>query len=338
VMIAIICNRIAFSLRSLSIAAIIILAFNPEYVMHPSFQLSFVAVLALIGGFEFYMRNRKLIGDAKGIWGKLKMGFCSNIYSTLVASSSTIPLVLYHFYIMSNYTILANIFVVPLITLIIIPLGVLAVILTPLNLDYYVLLLMGKFIDVIIYISGLFANIKGAVWYFGYISAESVVVYMIGLFWVMLWESRIRLYGFVIIVIAFGMMCYSPKPDVIFDPHVGFIAVKNKDGKLEIIGDRISKFHQTYLNNWYGQKDSIYLKDVIANNDYFINTSSGKKIAILFKEENCDADMILNMTDSINCSNQPSKDLLESSGAVLVFCDAQKCRVEYDKSKRFQFQ
>jgi competence protein ComEC len=338
VMFAVICNRMAFSRRSLSIAAIIILTLNPEYVLHPSFQMSFVAVLALIGGFEFYMSKRKLLGNTKGIIGKFKMGFCSNIYSTIVASSATTPLVLYHFYIMSNYTIFANMFVVPLITLIIMPLGVLAVILMPLNLDYYILFLMGKFIDMIIYISDLVANIKGAVWYFGYISSTSLIIYMFGLFWLMLWNSRIRLFGIPIIAVSFIMMSYSPKPDVIFDANAGFLAVKNTEGKLEITGNHLSKFHQIYLNNWFGQNESIYIKSNISHYNHLISTFIGKKIAVLFKEENCDADIVLNMIpDSKICEGQLDENLLSSIGAVLIFCDDINCRAEYDRSKRFKF-
>ncbi|ABV74390.1 ComEC/Rec2 family protein [Rickettsia akari str. Hartford] len=50
----IIIERSCFPLRSLTIAAFIILSLNPEYIFHPSFQLSFIAVLSPITGYEFY--------------------------------------------------------------------------------------------------------------------------------------------------------------------------------------------------------------------------------------------------------------------------------------------
>jgi competence protein ComEC len=339
VMFAVILNRMPFSHRSLSIAAIIILMLNPEYALHPSFQLSFVAVLALVSGFEFYMDKRKFLGNTKGIIGKFKMAFCSNIYSTIVASGATTPLVLYHFYIMSNYTILANMLIVPLITIIIMPLGILAVLLMPLNLEYYVLFLMGKFIDMVIYVSDIVANTKGAVWYFGYISSASVIIYMFGLFWIMLWESRVRLIGIPIISISLAMMCYSPKPDAIFDANAGFLVVKNSEGKLEITGNYLSQFHQTYLSHWFGQDESIYINSDITNYNHLIKTATGKRIAVLFKEENCDADIVLNMIPAnSSCPNKLDKDLLESVGAVLIFCDHVSCRAEYEQSRRFKFE
>ena len=51
---AIIFGRSPYPLRSVMIAAFLILCFLPEYVFHPSFQLSFAAVLCLISGYEFY--------------------------------------------------------------------------------------------------------------------------------------------------------------------------------------------------------------------------------------------------------------------------------------------
>ena len=57
---AIIFGRSPYPLRSVMIAAFLILCFLPEYVFHPSFQLSFAAVLCLISGYEFYLRNKNL--------------------------------------------------------------------------------------------------------------------------------------------------------------------------------------------------------------------------------------------------------------------------------------
>jgi len=239
---------------------------------------------------------------------------------------------------MSNYTLLANLFVVPLITMVIMPLGVLGVILMPIGLDYYVLQLMGFFINMIVQISDFVANTKGSVWYFGYITPASVLVYLVGLFWVMLWSSRIRIYGFLLIIIACVMMCFSPKPDVIFDASAGFIAVKNKDGELEIVGNKLSKFHQTYLNNWFGQKEPIYRNEDISEHDYLIETASGKKVAILYHDTGLRGDIALNMTGrSTGFANELDRTVLESSGAVLIFCDEANCRAEYESNKRFKF-
>ena len=45
-------DRAALTLRNLSLAALGVLIFLPEAVVHPSFQMSFAATLALISAYE----------------------------------------------------------------------------------------------------------------------------------------------------------------------------------------------------------------------------------------------------------------------------------------------
>ena len=52
VMLAVILDREADSARSVCLAAFIILLFAPESLFTPSFQMSFVSVLALVSSYE----------------------------------------------------------------------------------------------------------------------------------------------------------------------------------------------------------------------------------------------------------------------------------------------
>ncbi|HEV2626363.1 MAG TPA: ComEC/Rec2 family competence protein, partial [Xanthobacteraceae bacterium] len=45
-------DRPTLTMRTLTIAALVVLAFAPESIVHPSFQMSFAATLALISGYE----------------------------------------------------------------------------------------------------------------------------------------------------------------------------------------------------------------------------------------------------------------------------------------------
>jgi len=45
-------DRPALTMRTLTIAALVVLLFAPESIVHPSFQMSFAATLALIAGYE----------------------------------------------------------------------------------------------------------------------------------------------------------------------------------------------------------------------------------------------------------------------------------------------
>ncbi len=51
VLIGVMCDRPALTLRTLTVAALIVLALTPEAVVHPSFQMSFAATLALVAAY-----------------------------------------------------------------------------------------------------------------------------------------------------------------------------------------------------------------------------------------------------------------------------------------------
>nr|WP_269429142.1 ComEC/Rec2 family competence protein [Rickettsia amblyommatis] len=98
-------GRSCFPLRSLTIATFIILSLNPEYIFHLSFQLSFIAVLSLVAGYEFYLKNSWLLGEKKGIFGAVKFYTASNIYSSFLASIITAPVVINQFFIFATYSV-----------------------------------------------------------------------------------------------------------------------------------------------------------------------------------------------------------------------------------------
>ena len=183
---------------------------------------------------------------------------------------------------------------------------------------------MSKFINIIIDVAAWVTSLPGSVWNFGYITAESLCVYMFGLFWVMLWNTRFRLYGLIIIAISLYMMFMSPKPDVMFDAKMQILGIKNANGELEITAPKISNFTRTYWNNWYGQKDGIlHLEEI--DHDQHITTASGKMVDILYDSKYSDAYISVIAHDWLD------------KGAVLVFCNADKCDIKYEDKKRFRF-
>ena len=64
-LVAVLLDRRAFSIRNVAVAAMIILMITPEVLLTVSFQMSFAATLTLIAGFEFVSerrRNRLVVG------------------------------------------------------------------------------------------------------------------------------------------------------------------------------------------------------------------------------------------------------------------------------------
>ena len=100
--------------NSLALAAIPILINNPRQLFDASFQLSFVSVASLV---ILYPRLRSLLGLEK-LKVKLVSFFIDTFLASLCAWLATSGFILYYFGIFSPVTVVANIFTVPLATLV----------------------------------------------------------------------------------------------------------------------------------------------------------------------------------------------------------------------------
>ncbi len=337
--ISIIVGRSAYPLRSISLAAVIILYFNPEFIFHPSFQLSFIAVLSLISGFEFSKKYQLLVSSGKTFFAKFKHYLAANIYSSFLASVLTAPVVVNQFYIFSTYSIPMNLIAVPIMSFFMMPLAIISVMLMPIGLEFIPFKLLGFFINIVIKSAHFANNSPGAVWYFGYITPLSILLFLFGFFWICIWQKTWRLWGLAIMGIAFILMFFAPKPDLIIDLKSGAIGIKNKKGKLEIHAERMSKFNQNYWANWYGQKEvDLIENDILAQNNLF-TTKSGQKIAINYLKDNCyQADIQINTKEQIKCEGKVvlhAKDLTEVSN-IMLFCDKSSCKFKFGRIGKFK--
>jgi ComEC/Rec2-related protein len=334
-LLAIITNRMQYPLRSIAIAAFIILCMNPEYIFHPSFQLSFVAVLSLIAGFEFYNKNKSIVGQNKGFFSVIKLYLMSNIYSSFLASILTAPIVLNQFYIFSTYSIPMNLIAVPIMTFCLMPLLIFGLIFCIFDIEENIFKLIGFFIKIIIDAADTVVRMPYAVYYFGFINPLTIGLFLFGFFWLCIWQTRWRIFGLYIMIMSFLLMLNVQKPDMIFDTKRNIIAVVNHFGILEIYTDKISVFNRKYLANWFGQKDC----EVKPLAQTIFTTNVGKKIAINYVGATCQqADVQINFNascDSFSTALNINKELLDKVGAILIFCNKNSCFLRYDDNQRF---
>ncbi|MDX1917072.1 MAG: ComEC/Rec2 family competence protein [Rickettsiaceae bacterium] len=257
VMMTIILDRHSHPLRSISLACFAMLLINPEYAILPSFQLSFIAVLSLLAGYEYYS---KFITSRKGsIFYNIKIYLYSNIYSSLIASSATSPLVMYHFYIYSNYSLAANLVAVPLTSFVIMPCAVLAILLYPIYLDFIPTYFISLSIDIINYAASVTTNLPFSVIYTGYVSNIAILSFILGFFWLCLFRSNIRFYGIIGPIIFIIIFYTGQGPDILINKRANFVAEK-RSGKVIIYSEYLSPFAKNFIANWFGCRESIFVK------------------------------------------------------------------------------
>jgi ComEC/Rec2-related protein len=337
---AVMIGRTTYSIRSLAIAASIILSINPEYIFHPSFQLSFIAVLSLTFGYEFYLKNQWLLGRSKGIIASIKFYIASNIYSSFLASIITAPVVISQFYSFATYSIPMNLIAVPIMSFFLMPLAIIALFLMIFGIDYYCLKLMGFFIDIILTSVKFVNQLPRAVWYFGYITNFSLISFLLGFLWLGLWKTVWRLFGIIIMAISVMLMFNTPKPDVIFDMQLKALAIKNSDNQLEIYANKMPEFKHLYWANWFGQKDAKIHpleNNIFSSNGIIILLDSEKVIA----DKACqNVDVHINILNNIICKNSKimvNRDSMIKSKIIIIFCDQNNCRIETSNRQRFSF-
>ncbi|RCW84780.1 ComEC/Rec2 family competence protein [Paracoccus lutimaris] len=155
-LIAIIADRRAISLRTVAIAAVAILAINPEALTSPGFQMSFAATVALI----LVQRPWLQVQSHLPWWLRPLLLL---LVSSLVASMATSPIAAAHFGRMTQYGLLANMLVVPVIGMLVMPGAVIAALLAPFGLAGPALWVVGLGTRWMLGIAEWIASLSGAV-------------------------------------------------------------------------------------------------------------------------------------------------------------------------------
>jgi len=135
-LLAIVFDRRAISLRTVAVAGVVILASTPEALMAPGFQMSFAATVGLILIHEPWSR----LAPHLPWWLRPVLVL---LISSLVAGLVTAPIAAAHFGRLSQYGTLANLLVVPVAGMLVMPAGVVAALLAPLGLHDLALWVMG---------------------------------------------------------------------------------------------------------------------------------------------------------------------------------------------------
>ena len=156
ILLAVLSDRRAMSLRSVAIAALICLLLEPESLIEPGFQMSFGATAALIVGFEHWASVQKRLPA-------LMRPVAMAVLSSLIAGTATAPIAAAHFNRIAEYGLLANLLAVPVMGIMVMPAGVMAAVLAPFGLAGPALWVLEKGCALILYIAEQVAGLSGAV-------------------------------------------------------------------------------------------------------------------------------------------------------------------------------
>jgi len=236
VLIAVMLDRPALTMRNVAVAALAILVFSPESLFDPSFEMSFAAVVGLVAFYEWLAaRGRKTPRDASPVGGAVHRGaglVAGAAATTLVAGTAIAPIALYYFHRITHYGLIANLLVAPIVSILIMPMALLSMVAMPFGLEYWPLQVMGIGIDLMVKTGEWVASWPGAVSILPEISGLALALMMLGILWLCLWQTRSRFLGLVIAACGLALAPQGERPDVLIDRDGETAALRSSDGSL----------------------------------------------------------------------------------------------------------
>jgi len=238
VLVGVMVDRSALTLRNLALAALGVMLFAPEAVVHPSFQMSFAATLALIAAYERGLPwavagADTSLGARVALWGGREI--VALILASLVAGLATTPYAAYHFHRLAPYGVLANLLAMPIVSVWVMPAGLLALIALPFGFDAPLWRLMGGGIEWMITVALFVASLPGAVGRITAFGTGPLLLCTAGLVVLGLLRSPLRWSGAAVVVGAAVWAARVPTPDVYVADRGDVVAVRGASGRLSVM-------------------------------------------------------------------------------------------------------
>jgi competence protein ComEC len=223
---AVMLDRRAVTLRSVAIAALIVLAHRPETLFGPGFQMSFAATAALVAVFNG-LRGAEWL-RVRPAWQKWVFAL---VMSSLVAGLATAPYAAAHFNRIAVYGLFANLLTVPVMGSLIIPAAVVAALLWPLGLSWLAFAAMEPGLAWILEVAARVADLPGAVRYVASPPALTLGVVSLGGLALIAWRGRGRWVGAPVVALAGLMWGGAERPDILISDTGGMVGVMTAEGR-----------------------------------------------------------------------------------------------------------
>ena len=234
VMLAVMIDRTAISMRLVAISAIAVLLVAPESLLSASFQMSFAAVVGLVAVYEAAAPAMSRVRQRGGILGsRVGLFIAATALTTLVAGSATAPFAIYHFNRVALYGLAANLVAVPVMAMWIMPFGILSFLLMPFGLESLGLVPMGWGIGIVLGVADAVAALPGAVALVPPMPTIGLAALALGGLWLCLTPGRLRFYGIPLLGAGLLSIATVTPPDVIVNRDGDFVAINlEKQGVL----------------------------------------------------------------------------------------------------------
>jgi competence protein ComEC len=210
----------------------------PESVVHPSFQMSFAATLAIVAGYQGSLAWTQSGADTKLgarialIGGREIAGL---VLVSLLAGFATTLYVAYHFHRLTPYGVIANLLAMPIVSVWVMPAGIAGVLALPFGFDGFFWRLMGLGIEWMVGVALWVTSLPGSVGRTTAFGTGPLLLGSAGLVLLGLLKSPLRLSGAILLALAAVWAAKTPQPDVLVAPDAASFAVRTASGRFAML-------------------------------------------------------------------------------------------------------
>ena len=288
-LLAVLMDKRAITMRSVAISAVIILVINPQSLLSPGFQMSFAAVTALVAGYEVLNKRRKAQAENTFVPVSQNLivrtstgavGYFTGIATTsLIAGTATAFIAAWHFHQVAPFGLLANLIAMPVVSIVIMPCVLFSILLMPYGLEFLPLSAVSIGIDWVVEISRWVESISpnGNT---GLLPKGAILVFASFLILICLLKTKLR-NASVMPLLALPFVLHEPlKPDVLISENGRAVAIKTGSDKLGLLFPRGSVFVQNiWLKAWSGgEREPLKLAKEQCNRERCIVVLPSSKI------------------------------------------------------------
>ncbi len=244
VLIAVILRRDANAMRSLFLAALIMLLFDPSDLLEPGFQLSFMATLGIVAFVEvFWFSGHEISRVRRGF--QLLLGM---VLISLVAETAVSLLVARSFNNFALYGVLANAVATPLVSFLLMPAVALFFLLLPFGLEGAALWILDHGIMALMAIAREVSSWPKAQMFVASPPDWGLALGILGLMFLCLVRGRIRWVGLAGLAVGWLSVFSVTTPDLLVGTNIQQIAVRTDNGYALLRGRPDSLVPELWAN------------------------------------------------------------------------------------------
>ena len=251
-------NRAKSSLNALFITFFVMLCFSPDYILSPSFQMSFMAVFGLTTIYTNNCINESSVFSRKKTLFKYISGI---LLSSVVATICTVFFEIYHFKQYAWIGLLSNIPVIPITEFLVLPFGFIGMLFNNTIIGDLCYMISGFFANIVCIITDFTANLQYSFLLTSQMTDQQLIKIVAGMIILLLSKSKIlKIAGCLLFLIGFISYILNPKFVLIYNQNLKNVVFFEND-KYYSVKPIKSDYIQSVWSQNLGVKEILLMND-----------------------------------------------------------------------------